>query len=629
MSVYAASSHEKNQKDVPPVSKPKGNYVGSVLGKFESRQPTIPRVSVKNKPNESLLLQKVSGGLALCGIYLTERLEDQLEKREKLIEEPKITLVTGATDVKYAVKKFSSSRKEDEFLRTTEILGHSAAVSETSSFGVFPCRADNMETKKRDYLSTIRIVNMNIVSYSLKSSEFKLSKDAKEDLRAILTMAPDSDRAQLACEHFYKRFGSHVNKGPLKFGGTYRWKCSTKGFSHKEEEAVEHIQEQAVFLDEGFSSTCAGLSRSVNINQLKHKYSSHLSNSTCASTSIELTIKGGPPEFFDIPSWSRGLKAHENTWELIDRGTNVIAVWDIINVNHRIELGGVAEVLRATWEKRKEMDCKFSELLVQPNAIRLDQNVIVYVQPGVFQPKVKEHLADSEHRSIKPECIIVSKQPRVIQPGHFTDSEQIAIEPDLSEAEDCNNDVFLQPGVIQPEAEEHFAESAIKQDQSGAEGNESTEPLNLVKMIVDLQSLEKFLEKILAEKLLFTQSKMENIIAQGIANLHSLYRGKYEDVLITILNPKFQSSCLTLKDFDSMHKLYSKERLKFEELKKKNSPPHLQAYLISLVIEISPQNNILQILQQVARMMEELNPKIEEYFLVEINKVLQSGSLEL
>ncbi len=75
-----------------------------------------------------------------------------------------------------------------------------------------------------------------------------------------------------------------------------------------------------------------------------------------------------------------------------------------------------------------------------------------------------------------------------------------------------------------------------------------------------------------------------------------------------------------------MYKLYSKKRVKFEKVKEKNFPPHIQAYLLNLVIEIIPQNKITQILQQVTQMMEDLYPSIEENFLVEINKVLRGGS---
>ena len=44
-----------------------------------------------------------------------------------------------------------------------------------------------------------------------------LSDDAMKDLKTISTMTPDIDSAQLARERFFKKFGSHVNRGPLKF----------------------------------------------------------------------------------------------------------------------------------------------------------------------------------------------------------------------------------------------------------------------------------------------------------------------------------------------------------------------------------------------------------------------------
>ncbi len=77
--------------------------------------------------------------------------------------------------------------------------------------------------------------------------------------------------------------------------------------------------------------------------------------------------------------------------------------------------------------------------------------------------------------------------------------------------------------------------------------NPGTVQPNLMHMIADLQSFEKFLEKIRWDKLI-TQSEMKSLVAQRIVNLHSHYRGKYEDVLINILKHNFQSSSLTLED---------------------------------------------------------------------------------
>ena len=198
-----------------------------------------------------------------------------------------------------------------------------------------------------------------MANYSFKSSDLKISADAKAELEAIygiLKSTPDSDNVQWACEQFFKKFGSHANRGPLSFGGTFKYKSWTGGFSREEEETVKHIQTNAVDVNAGASFGGFGVSTSVNVDEVKGNFSGSISKQTKASTFLEVTIHGGPPEAADIKSWNSGLVANNNTWVLIDRGTKMEAVWDIINRNYRRELGDVAKVLRRVTGLKAERD---------------------------------------------------------------------------------------------------------------------------------------------------------------------------------------------------------------------------------------------------------------------------------
>ena len=324
------------------------------------------RVHTRDKLEEKMPLRKVSGGQALRGIYITGRLQDELEEKDLLLDVPEDVVLTGASSGKYVIKNFSSCTKEDQYSKMVDILGYSVAVSAKASYGGFAANfgvaasksTENEKTTKvnvqENYLSTIKFATINVAEYSFEISDLKLSKDAKEELRKIsemLQITPDSDNIQLACEDFFKKFGSHASRGPLSFGGIFKSKCTTRSFSCEETKAVKNVQKSVVSQEAGFSYSGIGASESVNFEKLSGTYSGSLSKITKASTIHEILINGGPPEAADLKSWNNGLVANNKTWVLIDRGMKVESVWDIINTNHRTELRDVVEVLRNTWEK--------------------------------------------------------------------------------------------------------------------------------------------------------------------------------------------------------------------------------------------------------------------------------------
>ncbi len=226
------------------------------------------RVHTRDKLGERILLRKVSGGRALRGIYITGRLQDELEEKDLLLDVPEDVVLTGASSSKYVIKNFSSCTKEDQYSKMVDILGYSVAVSANASYGGFAANfgvaasksTENEKTTKvnvqENYLSTIKFATINVAEYSFEISDLKLSKDAKEELRKIsemLQITPDSDNIQLACEDFFKKFGSHASRGPLSFGGIFKSKCTTRGFSREETETVKNVQKSAVSQEAGLS----------------------------------------------------------------------------------------------------------------------------------------------------------------------------------------------------------------------------------------------------------------------------------------------------------------------------------------------------------------------------------------
>ena len=183
----------------------------------------------KSGGKQSMPLQKSSDGKALQGIYLTKKLEDQLQVRAQLLEVPQDATLTVATQqTNNIIRDFSSANQADEYEKIVKVLGHSAAVSFSASspvygdvtLGIGASKGD--ETKEILYLSTLKFSTVHLASYYFKSSELKLSNNAKIDLKNILKILrvqkADSPDVKEACKEFFRRYGSHANGGPIRFG---------------------------------------------------------------------------------------------------------------------------------------------------------------------------------------------------------------------------------------------------------------------------------------------------------------------------------------------------------------------------------------------------------------------------
>ena len=66
---------------------------------------------------------------------------------------------------------------------------------------------------------------------------------------------------------------------------------------------------------------------------------------------------GGSEGMFGVPSWKNGLIANSANWSVIDRGTAVVLVWDIITMNHKNDFKKpftLAIVLQKAWQSMNQ-----------------------------------------------------------------------------------------------------------------------------------------------------------------------------------------------------------------------------------------------------------------------------------
>ena len=317
--------------------------------------------------DDASLLQKVFGGRALQGVLLTRNLKDQQERACQKV--PENASIAGNSCLKEDIASFSSKHQEDSYRATGDILGHSIAVSAQVPVYGDVCvgggvsesnrseeESTSQKNKQKIYSLMIKYCSMNVASYTFGNSGLKLSDDANEDLKRIINTVKMASKSsvQRVCEKFFLTYGSHVNQGPLQFSESFAgWTYSSQGIHSKEIETVKKLQSEATPVSADVSFAGFGVSSNVSIDSIKNNYTSKCSKKTLASTQLVLDVNGGPTEVSDLSVWKAGLVANNSTWILTDRGSKLVAVWDVIGMNHdhQKEFGEVREVLRKAWEE--------------------------------------------------------------------------------------------------------------------------------------------------------------------------------------------------------------------------------------------------------------------------------------
>ncbi|XP_027527421.1 interferon-induced very large GTPase 1-like, partial [Neopelma chrysocephalum] len=177
-----------------------------------------------------------------------------------------------------------------------------------------------------------------------------------QDMEQLLSFTREEDKPKLL-ESFFHRFGSHIDQGPLHFGGIFWWKASTEGFRDELQEEMKRQTSEALNSFVGASLGGFGASGGVAATASKSSSKASVEGKTRESshTAIQLYVvnTGGPSETDSLPQWKTGLVSNNSTWCVIDRGFQLIPVWDVILCNHRRDFQSVyrmSSALRAAYK---------------------------------------------------------------------------------------------------------------------------------------------------------------------------------------------------------------------------------------------------------------------------------------
>uniref|UniRef100_A0A674J1T2 VLIG-type G domain-containing protein n=1 Tax=Terrapene triunguis TaxID=2587831 RepID=A0A674J1T2_9SAUR len=347
-----------------PAEKPLKKVMENVHKQLDLLEESVSQS--ENLPDKEVL-RWASGGLALQGIYQTKKLAEIAETREQLIDIPEgFELFGPQQGPLFEKKEFSSAEAESTFTKTMEKLGFSISVAAKGGFGGFSAEtssdysssSESEETHRsrseHTYICTTKYSYIPLASCYFPKDQLRLSSAALQELKEIeqlLSLTPEPDKINMVESRggsFFSRFGSHVNQGPLHLGGIFWWKASSEGFRAEQLDEVKKRTSDALSSYVGGSYSGFGCSIAAAVTASKSGSEASFQGTDRKQTHTEIhlfvTKTGGPPGVDSLTAWKSGLLASNKTWSVIDRGSRLIPVWDIILSNHRQDFKDVYQM---------------------------------------------------------------------------------------------------------------------------------------------------------------------------------------------------------------------------------------------------------------------------------------------
>ncbi|XP_035280320.1 interferon-induced very large GTPase 1-like [Anguilla anguilla] len=343
-----------------------------------------------NSPLETIsdeeVLRSASGGLALEGMYSSGNLDDLLQKRHQLLEVPESFRLRGPEHkYVYEKKEFNSQESRTKFQKVMERLGVSFSTSLKSTFLGFESEVKNeyehseekskKSSSEHTYILNTQYNYVPLASCFIEKDKLKLCRSALNELKnieSLLMNVNEKKKPEMLNEVkcFFQTFGSHVNQGPLHFGGIFWWTASAEGFSSSELSEVKSLTSAALnaYVGVGSFLGCSG-GMSASLSQSKGSFEGNSSASLLSKVQLSVSKSGGPIETDDHLKWKSGLVTSNKTWHVIDRGDTLVPVWDIILSSHSQDFDNASSLCNFIIEAYTEITKQDTESMWGKNVL--------------------------------------------------------------------------------------------------------------------------------------------------------------------------------------------------------------------------------------------------------------------
>uniref|UniRef100_A0A8C5QY43 VLIG-type G domain-containing protein n=1 Tax=Leptobrachium leishanense TaxID=445787 RepID=A0A8C5QY43_9ANUR len=389
------SEHEekmRNSMDIhkeswPSSSEPLQAVIEKLHKELDMKDEVLENITTLSDKDVML---NASGGLGLEGIYMSKKHDDVLKKREQLIALPEqFHLTSPQKSPVFDQKEFLSSTTELTFHTTMEKLGYSIASSAKGGFWGIQAEASltrssstkskhKKESQKEErYICSTRYNYIPLASCYIAKDQLRLTEAALKDLQSTEELARNSNAADQhnltrhRYEHFFHRFGSHANQGPIHFGGIFWWKVTSQGFKEDKLEEIkkENSEHLNVYVGVSYPGkfSAAGVVDKTNTKS-ETTFDKKKERTRKKQTQLYVTKTGGPLKADSHGSWKCGLLANNKTWSVIDRGFSLLPVWEIILFAHKQDFLDVYQV-------SKNLIKAYEDITNQPQQLLFGENI--------------------------------------------------------------------------------------------------------------------------------------------------------------------------------------------------------------------------------------------------------------
>lgn len=294
---------------------------------------------VKRLPGEIIsdenIMESASGGLALQGIFKTGNDEDMLKNRQQLIQTPMCKILGPQHGLQLRQFEYSSLESQQKHLKIIKNIGFNFPFSRVPSVLI---GGDTTTEHSSTDIFLAKCSYIPCASVHINDQQIALSDGALERLKHISASLSVSQTEQNyplhlleVAKEFFERFGSHAVHGSLHFGGMYWREASAKLTADHKTDKTGVKGLVSLKLSEFFNPACGIQKTNVIACNEEH-----------ANVRFSLEIIGGQPGEDDYEKWKRSLC--KKNWAVIDRGSNYIPVWEIIQNNHSKDLCDVPKL---------------------------------------------------------------------------------------------------------------------------------------------------------------------------------------------------------------------------------------------------------------------------------------------
>jgi hypothetical protein len=335
------------------------------------------------EPNEPYnsdheVVQKASGGRALCGIFFSKYRAPSTAERPLIIMPSKVMLSSPNNSHQIRYLKFSASRAAANYVQTVKSSSTNVGFSVGGFYELFvgdvhgsygsshETNSAKLKKKATSEASVVQYIWTATKTFKIEQEHFILSSSARKHAKMLAKVIQDEEEKQTGswrsedlAKKFLDRYGSHMPAGLHTLGGIlFRIvDAQSEGESSAyqlTEKSAQQLQGQLSF---GFLGGAFGIGMSVSGEHSSSEGKKTADDVKEEKTSYTFTSQAMGPAATDPATFSK-LLSNNSTWALIDRGSPsaYIPVWEMIN-DLGSEFEKAAQVLQMVWNN-KEMKLK-------------------------------------------------------------------------------------------------------------------------------------------------------------------------------------------------------------------------------------------------------------------------------